>query len=103
MHREEGVIFIEGPGIVRGGAIEGASILDITPTALALAGLPVAEDMDGRVLTEAIDPRFFEHHPLSRIDTYESGFAATGEAGEAVPSPIDDKVVEQLRALGYIN
>jgi len=103
MHREEGVIILNGPGIVAGAEIEGASPLDLTPTVLALSGLPVAEDMDGRVLTEAIDPVFFEYHPLSTIGTYESASASADEGEETLSSPIDDKVVEQLRAIGYIN
>ena len=33
--------------------IYGATLLDITPTILTLFGLPVADDMDGRVLAQA--------------------------------------------------
>ena len=34
------------------GEIDGANIVDLAPTALHAMGLPVPDDMDGRVLTE---------------------------------------------------
>ncbi len=78
-------------------------MLDITPTLLALCGLPVAGDMDGRVLTEAIDGDFLRGHPVRTIDTYEPAGGSRGDAdSEPVESPIDDEVRERLRALGYI-
>lgn len=50
-----GLLAMSGPGIKPGLEVHGASILDITPTALTLLGLPIGADMDGRVLIEAID------------------------------------------------
>ena len=102
MHREDGILFITGPGIKRGGRIEGASVLDITPTVLALAGLPVARDMDGRPLTEAMSRAFLERHPVVYIDSYEVGDAPHGDL-TPVESPIDDEIKEMLRSLGYID
>jgi len=64
MHREDGIIFVSGPGIERSGSIDGASVLDVTPTVLALAGLPVARDMDGRPLTEIMSSAFLARHPI---------------------------------------
>ncbi|MGA3043959.1 MAG: alkaline phosphatase family protein, partial [Bryobacteraceae bacterium] len=45
-HRDYGVVAISGPGIRRGEAVHGASLLDIAPTILTLYGLPVGEDVD---------------------------------------------------------
>ena len=39
-----------GPASDRGELLHGASVLDIAPTILSLYGLPVGEDMDGKVL-----------------------------------------------------
>ena len=101
MHREDGIIFVRGPGIERGGSIEGASVLDIAPTVLALAGLPVARDMDGRPLTEAMSGAFRERHPVVYIDSYEVEGGAGGDDAP-VESPVDDELKEMLRSLGYI-
>ena len=102
MHREDGIIFISGPGIKRGGSIAGASVLDVTPTVLALAGLPVARDMDGRPLTEIMSSTFLERYPVVYIDSYEVGDAPDGDL-TPIESPVDDEIKEMLRSLGYID
>ena len=52
----EGVLIASGPAFRAGAAPEGATLLDIAPTVLHLLGVPVPADMDGRVLTEILDP-----------------------------------------------
>jgi predicted AlkP superfamily phosphohydrolase/phosphomutase len=101
MHRAQGTIVLNGPNIIPGGQIEGASVLDVTPTVLALSGLPVGRDMDGKPLVAAINDAFLARHPVAYVDTYETG----GDAGDTEPvtSPIDDEVKEMLRSLGYID
>jgi hypothetical protein len=49
---------------------------------LYLLGLPVARDMEGRVLTEIVDERYARAHPLSFIPSYESVAVAPVAAGE---------------------
>jgi arylsulfatase A-like enzyme len=44
-----------GPGVRRGGRISDCTNLDIAPTLLTILGLPVPEEMKGRVLSEAFD------------------------------------------------
>jgi len=102
MHRMDGILFVAGPGIEAGRTIEGGSVLDITPTVLALSGLPVARDMDGRPLTEMMTDAFLEEHPIVYIDTYEVGEPAEGDEAP-IESPVDDEIKEMLRSLGYIN
>ena len=51
MHDPTGVLAFWGKDIAGGQELVDASVLDITPTILALCGLPVAEDMDGSVFT----------------------------------------------------
>ncbi len=55
-HRLEGIFIAHGPDIKKGYKIEGAKIYDIAPTILHLFGLPIPDDMDGRVLTEIFEP-----------------------------------------------
>ncbi|NOZ06930.1 MAG: hypothetical protein GXP41_11380, partial [Chloroflexi bacterium] len=63
-HVMEGVFALAGPFVQRGLRLEGAGILDIAPTVLHLLGLPLPRDLDGHVLTGALDPGFLEAHPI---------------------------------------
>ncbi len=101
MHRQEGTILMCGPGVREGSTIGGATVLDVAPTVLALFGLPVGRDMDGRPLTGALDQSFLDGHPVSYVDTYEVGDRI--QAGGSTESPVDDEIKELLRSLGYIN
>lgn len=99
-HRQLGVLAMAGPGIVRGGTVYGASLLDITPTALTLLGLPVGADMDGRVLVEAIDRPV----QIERVFGWDD---LEGEDGRHPPDlrvdPLEARdAMRQLAELGYI-
>ncbi|HEY7180100.1 MAG TPA: alkaline phosphatase family protein [Blastocatellia bacterium] len=52
-HDPKGMMILYGPGVRRGVRIAEANNLDIAPTLLTLMGLPVPEEMKGRVLSEA--------------------------------------------------
>jgi predicted AlkP superfamily phosphohydrolase/phosphomutase/tetratricopeptide (TPR) repeat protein len=100
-HREHGVFVVSGPGIKRDELVFGANLMDITPTLLALYGLPIAGDMPGRVLIE-----IFENPPaLEKIPTWET--SAPGEkkaAAEALGEAWDAAaMIDQLAALGYVD
>ena len=53
-HRDFGILVMKGPGIKPDERIYGANLLDIAPTLLTLAGLPVGRDMDGKPLLEIL-------------------------------------------------
>ena len=89
----DGVLLAFGDGIRPGATVAGASVLDITPTILYLMGLPVARDMEGRVLTEMMDESFARAHPITYIPSYES-LAVTPVVGEPSvdpPAPLPDE------------
>jgi len=100
-HEINGVIIMWGGPVKKGIEIEGASVLDITPTMLYLMGLPVARDMDGKVLVDAISDDFRKKLPLKYVETYESAQAV---AQPQIPddSDVDPEVMARLEALGYI-
>lgn len=98
-HRMEGVIALHGRGIARGRSIEGAGLLDVLPTLLYLLDVPIARDLEGRVLDDALDPRFRRGRPPAYVDTYGPPEGAVGSE----PSDLDRNVLERLRSLGYIN
>jgi predicted AlkP superfamily phosphohydrolase/phosphomutase len=51
-HRLQGIFAILGPDVMKGTNIEGAKIFDLAPTILHILGIPVPQDIDGRVLKE---------------------------------------------------
>jgi predicted AlkP superfamily phosphohydrolase/phosphomutase len=97
-HRKTGILVAQGPGIRAGGSTQNASVYDVTPTILAYLGEAVGEDMDGHVLGDLFVPALAKR-PVAHIATYdEAGDVPTGH----VQSDVDDKALEHLRSLGYI-
>ncbi len=56
IHDLYGIFIAYGYNIKRGYKIEGARIYDLAPTILHMFGLPIPNDMDGKVLTEIFEP-----------------------------------------------
>jgi len=99
-HRDFGILAISGEGIKKNQVLHGPSVLDIVPTILTLYGLPVGEDMDGRVLSQA----FAKAPEVAFIPSWE---AVPGADGRHPPHTRLDPVaaheaLEQMIALGYI-
>ena len=63
-----GILIASGPDIKPGDKIEGARLIDVTPTVLHIMGLPVPQDMDGRVLNELFKG---ESEPAQRAVQYD--------------------------------
>jgi predicted AlkP superfamily phosphohydrolase/phosphomutase len=78
--------------------VDDATTLDATPTFLYLLGVPVADDMDGRILKEIIDPDFLAANPVSTVPRYGQGAISQVEEG----SIDQEHLRERLKALGYI-
>lgn len=68
----DGVLILAGPGIRSGALIAGPRLVDVAPTLLYALGLPVARDLDGRVLTGAFEAAFLARRPLSFFPSYEA-------------------------------
>jgi predicted AlkP superfamily phosphohydrolase/phosphomutase len=101
-HKLDGMIFMMGPHVVKSGSISGATVLDVTPTILAMFGLPVARDMDGRPIPGGLEPGLVKRiEREKRLETYETA-RASGEGEEPLRSPVDQELRERLRSLGYI-
>jgi len=54
-HAINGILIFYGPGIQKDKQIKGAKIYDLAPTILHVFGLPIPNDMDGRVLMEIFE------------------------------------------------
>lgn len=90
-HRLNGVFVAYGPEIARGAGVENAQIVDLAPTILHMMGVPVPEDIDGRVLREIFDRN--SDFATSEIRYQE---AMPGEKARATRS------IQHLRELGRI-
>ena len=121
-HRRYGILILAGPPFRRGVEIPDVSLLDVAPTLLRIAGLPIGEDMDGRPVDAAFDPAWLGAHPEAYIPSWEETVIAaapmedaastasgtTGNAPAAAPGSAsaaaegDRERIERLRSLGYI-
>lgn len=97
-HSDRAFLAMRGPNVIPGGSIEGASILDLAPTILALLGGPIAEDLPGRILAGALRPEFLERFPPPSVATF--GPAQRPAASRSLP--LEEELQERLRSLGYI-
>jgi arylsulfatase A-like enzyme len=80
--------------------------LDVAPTVLHLLGVPVPDDMDGRVLTELLEPT---SSVSAAVPVLEPAFAAAPACGtSATPADFaytedeDAEIQQRLADLGYL-
>jgi predicted AlkP superfamily phosphohydrolase/phosphomutase len=91
-HRMNGIFMAYGPHVKKG-TVEKISIFDACPTFLALLGIPVPSDMDGRVITEftgdvqQIEPSQTEREEQQQFYTKEE----------------EEKIKKRLSSLGYFD
>lgn len=97
-HRMNGVMIANGHAIKPGFNLERASIYDMAPTLLYLLDQSVPEDMDGRVLSEAILESHLHANPIRLSAPNERE-----QPGELEFSPEENvEMIERLKQLGYI-
>jgi predicted AlkP superfamily phosphohydrolase/phosphomutase len=103
-HRKWGVLVVAGPGIPVGETLPDLSVLDVTPTILALLGLPAAEDMDGRVVEELLGKgRGAAPPPIATYEGEERWKPPTepSTAGfDPVAARVGGEMIAKLTALG---
>lgn len=90
----DGILFARGPGIEPGADTGGTSVNDVTPSVLAWLGLPLGRDMDGSVAAFLEPPT-----PVEYVATHDAGEI---ERVGSAPSGSESEILDQLRALGYI-
>lgn len=96
-HTREGIYLFWGDDVRRGYNAGLKAIQDIGPTMLYLARLPVAPDMDGRVMSDVFKSSFVENRPLF----VNAGYRDIPK--QIVLDPEDrDELEKKLKSLGYI-
>ncbi|MCP4361667.1 MAG: hypothetical protein GY796_26955 [Chloroflexi bacterium] len=97
-HRMDGIVTFAGPGVRSGKQIEGAKLIDLAPTILAAMGVPIPDDMDGRVLAEALDDDYFAERPIR----YATAEKITSQQRVDYSAEDEEEIKERLRGLGYM-
>lgn len=106
-----GVIIAAGPGIrqqgdvdhfVRTGAVSiGPTVMSVTPTVLALLGIPAARDMRGRAHTTYFTPEMAEFADSLRVvPSHDEDFREPYVVD--VPADKEREAMERYSALGYV-
>jgi predicted AlkP superfamily phosphohydrolase/phosphomutase len=97
-HERDGVLLVAGKGIRQGRFAPGPALQDVVPTVLHLLGLPIPDDMDGRVLDE-----LYSLEANAGAPEYE---ATSESAGVEMPDIFTEEesrdLQKKLRGLGYL-
>jgi predicted AlkP superfamily phosphohydrolase/phosphomutase len=102
-HRWEGVFLAAGPGIRAGAEVGELSIVDVAPLVLHRLGLPVPDDMAGRVPVEILEPAVLAREPVRRTAASPPPEPLAVPAGALELEPEEQAVLlDRLRALGYV-
>jgi hypothetical protein len=97
LHQGKGILALLGQGSAT--ARTTGRVLDVAPTILHALGVPVAQDLDGRVIDGLFAPEVLAKYPIRRVETYGlKGTVSRPRNGQ----PLDDEMLERLRSLGYV-
>jgi predicted AlkP superfamily phosphohydrolase/phosphomutase len=101
-HHPDGIFLAGGPGICQGATLPTLSIIDVAPTLLYTLGLPVPEDLEGRVPTEVFDPARLQAKPVRREGLTQPPETLAGRTAEPPDEAGEAELLQRLRALGYV-
>jgi predicted AlkP superfamily phosphohydrolase/phosphomutase len=96
-HSTYGIFLAAGPHIDPGADLAGVRVHDLAPTILYALGLPVANDFVGRARLELFTPQAGAALALRTVATY-----GNRDAVGATTSPLDERILDELEALGYL-
>ncbi len=99
-HGPDGVLLLHGPGVRHGHRLDNSHVLDVFPTVLALLGLPLPADAEGRVLDGAFEaPPNMGGRP--QVPTYRGAWQPVDTVGGADVERTRQEI-ERLKAMGYL-
>jgi hypothetical protein len=97
-HRSNGIFIAHGPAFRQGATVTGSQIVDLAPTILYLLGLPIPGNMDGKVLTEALQHGLLDKRPVQFSQPDDDRH----DKEQSLPEEAAAEIESRLRALGYL-
>lgn len=103
-HRREGILLMAGPEIQESQSEKSFALADLAATILYALGLPIPNDMDGKVIRAAFTPSFRQHNPMR--------FYEASPVAEALEEPKPtlweteedtEAIRKRLAGLGYLD
>jgi tetratricopeptide (TPR) repeat protein/predicted AlkP superfamily phosphohydrolase/phosphomutase len=94
-HRLHGVFLAHGHGVRAGASVQGAGILDVAPTVLALQSVHLSKELPGRPIESAFLPGALTVRSVA-------AYAPPPRPDVTPALAPDPEAVEKLRALGYL-
>lgn len=98
-HGRDGLFVFAGEHFNTGPASFDGSVMDVPATLLHLYGVPIPEDFDGQVLTEAFTSDFMAQHPI-RFQEGDPPLTPLAESEYTAEQAAE--VANHLKMLGYI-
>lgn len=96
-HHTDGIVFARGQGI-ENLSLHSSRITDLAPTILHVMGVPIPDDMDGRVLSEI----FHSDSRYAKEEIRYQGSSAIEREQAAYSKKEEEEMKKHLEALGYI-
>ncbi len=99
-HRKNGIFIAYGIPFKKNYHIKDAKIIDIMPTILYSCGIPIPDDLDGKVLDDIFNDAF-----LSKQDKRfkeADKFVSPSQVEDVYSDEESKKIEEHLKSLGYL-
>ncbi len=99
-HRMNGIFLMKGGDVKKGHEVMEANIIDLAPTIFYGMGLPVPNDMDGKVLTDGFQDSELKKRPVEYEESLP--FLREDVDDRSVYSQEEEKEIKEgLKGLGY--
>lgn len=101
-HRPAGIFIARGPDFVKGKQVPPLSIVDITPLLLYCMGLPIPNNLEGRVPTEVLKAEVLKERPINYENVVDSWEEVGQEEEREISDAEKEALIQQLQLLGYM-
>ncbi len=96
-HRRDGILILRGSMIERGFELDMTGIENVAPTILTCWNLAADKGMDGKLIPDAVHPKYLEKYPERRESFEESKKDIDRDDDD------DSETEDLLKGLGYLN